>query len=45
MVMRSSVPARCAFCHSAGTVVVAMSTWKDALARCWHCRTCERDWR
>jgi hypothetical protein len=44
MVMWSSVPARCVFCHSPRTVVVAMSIWKGALARCWHCRTCERDW-
>jgi hypothetical protein len=44
MMMRPSVPHRCVFCHSAGSVVVAMSIWHGALARCWHCRTCERDW-
>ena len=44
MVMWSAVPAQCVFCHSAGTVLVAMSIWKGAPARCWHCRICERDW-
>ena len=44
MVMGSSVPAQCVFCHAPGTVEVGMSIWKGAVARCWHCRTCERDW-
>jgi hypothetical protein len=44
MMMLSSVPHRCLFCRSAGTVVVALRIWGGVVARCWHCRACERHW-
>ena len=44
MMMWPFVPHRCVYCRSAESVVVAMSIWRGAVARCWHCRVCERDW-
>ena len=42
--VRYVVPEQCIFCGTAGQVALTARTHGGAVAICWHCVACGRDW-